>query len=123
MEQTQVQCSSFIIWIFYYISVLWYPMELVIYKIKVILSSSLGAQKFPVKDCVGLLLSPQQPILGPLPEPVHCSHLHSEFLCFLCIANWNKFDTNSLSQIAFYSLSVIHKIARVKSFDLVCARM
>jgi hypothetical protein len=35
MEQTQVQCRSFIIWIFYYISVLWCCMELVNPKIKV----------------------------------------------------------------------------------------
>jgi len=45
---------------------------------------------------------------------VHCSHLHSVFLCFLRIANWNKSDTKSLSHIAFDSLSVVHKIARVK---------
>jgi len=62
-------------------------MELVNAKIKVILSSSLGAQNFPVKDRDGLLLPSQQPIFGPLPEPVHCSHLHLEFLCFLCLAN------------------------------------
>ena len=62
-------------------------MELVNSKIKVILSSSLGAQKFPVKDCDGLLLSSRQPLFELLPEPVHCSHLHSEFLCFLHIAD------------------------------------
>ena len=61
-------------------------MELVNSKIQLVLSSSLGAQKFP-EDRDGLLLSSQQPIFGPLPEPVHCSHLHSEFLCFLPIAN------------------------------------
>ena len=61
-------------------------MEIVNSKIQVILSSSFGAQKYTVKDCDGLLLSSQQPIFGPLPEPVHCSHLHSEFLCFLPIA-------------------------------------
>ena len=78
-------------------------MELVNSKIQVILSSSLGARKFPVKDRGGLSLSSQQPTFGCLPEPVHCSHLHTEFLCFLPIANWNKSVTKSSSQIALHT--------------------
>ena len=123
MEQTQVQYKSFIMWIFYYISVLWDRMEIVNSKIQVILSSSFGAQKYTVKDCDGLLLSSQQPIFGPLPEPVHCSHLHSEFLCFLPIAKWNESDTKSLSQIAlhinvFWTMNSVCCVSLSHSFAL-----